>query len=426
MTIAPARLHRSVLSAILDAMRAIFGDGARAEQVVEETLRHQPKWGARDRRLFANHVYELVRWWRREAWSAGVPDEAAFGPRLEPGSCARIWAAWWRGQGHDLPDFPELSAVPRELPGATGADTPPSLAVAASVPDWLDEQGAAAHGKAWPPLLEALNQPADVFLRVNPIRGTPAQVAAALTKEGVETVPGPDPARHPFARRLTQRRSLATTAAVRAGLFEVQDAGSQEIAPFLNPQPGELVVDSCAGGGGKALHLAALMKNEGRIIAMDIHPWKLAALEKRAVRAGASCIRTQAITTPEDLSRRAGTADRLLIDAPCSGTGVLRRHPDTKWKLTADEVERLVRLQQELLDTHTAMLKPGGTLVYATCSILPQENGEQIRAFLDRQPAGAWSLEEENLLLPAAGAPESNHDAFYMARLTLQNKPHSS
>jgi 16S rRNA (cytosine967-C5)-methyltransferase len=422
MTMATPKLHRSVLTAILDAVRAIFGEGAHAEQVVEETLRHQPKWGARDRRLFANTVYELVRWWRREAWRAGVPEAAALGAALGPASCARIWAAWWRDQGHEVPDFPELAAVARDPSAASDSPAPPP-AVLASMPDWLYDQGAAAHGAAWPALVEALNQPADVFLRTNPIRASLDQVVAALAKEGVETLPGPDPARHPFALRLLQRRSLATTAAVRAGLFEVQDAGSQEIAPFLNPQPGELVIDSCAGGGGKALHLAALMKNEGRIIAMDVHAWKLAALEKRAVRAGASCIRTQTLTGPEDLARRAGTADRLLIDTPCSGTGVLRRHPDTKWKLTPAEVERLVRLQQELLDTHPAMLKPGGTLVYATCSLLPQENGEQIRAFLARQSPGAWSLDEEKLLLPAAGAPASNHDAFYMARLTLQNKP---
>jgi 16S rRNA (cytosine967-C5)-methyltransferase len=209
---------------------------------------------------------------------------------------------------------------------------------------------------------------------------------------------------------------------MRAGWFEVQDAGSQEIAPFLQPRPDEVVIDSCAGAGGKTLHLAALLHNQGRLLALDVHPWKLAALEKRAARAGVTCLRTQPITSLEDLARHAGTADRLLIDAPCSGLGVLRRHPDTKWKLTTTELARLVRLQQEILDTHSTLLKPGGTLVYATCSFLPEENTAQIHAFLARQPAGAWSLEEERLLLPDPARPSANHDAFYMAR--LRSAPH--
>jgi 16S rRNA (cytosine967-C5)-methyltransferase len=166
------------------------------------------------------------------------------------------------------------------------------------------------------------------------------------------------------------------------------------------------------------------MKNQGRLIAMDIHAWKLAALEKRAMRAGASCLRSQAITSPDDLARRAGTADRLLIDAPCSGLGVLRRHPDSKWKLSMATIEHLLQLQRDILDQHSPMLKPGGTLVYATCSFLPQENQDQVRAFIARQPAGAWSLEEERFLLPSTTDPAHNHDAYYMARLKF--KPDAS
>lgn len=415
----PPRLHRPVLVAILDTLRAIFGSGVPAEQAVDEVLRHQPKWGARDRRLFANGVYELVRWWRREAWRAGVPQEAASGDALEPEVCAAIWAAWWQAQGHALPDFPELQGVDRGSVDSARdpAQAPP--AIRDSLPDWLEEAGAAGLGEAWPELRDALNEPAEVYLRINTLRATPAQVIEALAREGVTAVVAPATHRHPEALRLTPRRSLATSAALRAGLFEIQDAGSQAIAPFLHPRPGELVIDSCAGAGGKSLHLAALMENKGRLIAMDVHPWKLAALEKRAVRAGVSCIRTQALSSADDLARRGGTADRLLIDAPCSGLGVLRRHPDTKWKLSLAEVEQVVKLQREILDTHTPMLKPGGTLVYATCSFLPRENSGQIHAFLDRQPAGAWSLDEEKLLLPVAGQPEANHDAYYMARLTF-------
>lgn len=420
---APApRLHRPVVTAILQALLTIFGQGAHAERVVDETLRHQPKWGARDRRLFATSVYELVRWWRREAWRAGVPDDRAIGPALDSGTTARIWAAWWQAEGGTVPAWPELASVPPagNDPAHDPAHAPP--AVRASLPDWLDAAGAAATGPGWPALRDALNQPAEVWLRANSLKTTPARLATALAAEGITAVAEPAPG-HPDALRLVPRRPLASSAALRAGWFEVQDAGSQEIAPFLQPQPGEVIIDSCAGAGGKSLHLAALIGNRGRLLALDIHPWKLAALEKRAARAGVTCLQTAPLTSPDTLKRLAGTADRLLIDAPCSGLGVLRRHPDTKWKLTRQALDHLIRLQDEILETHSRLVKPGGTLVYATCSFLPGENASRIHTFLEHQPAGAWTLEEERLLLPEPSRPAANHDAFYMARLRAARRP---
>jgi 16S rRNA (cytosine967-C5)-methyltransferase len=328
-----------------------------------------------------------------------------------------VWAAWWQARGAVVPDLPELSAVPREPTTNTRSLEAAPPAIRASLPDWLDQTGAAALGDGWPALRNALNEPADVWLRANTLRTSSSGLIDALAREGVTATAATAGGRRPDALRLPSRQRLADTAAFRAGLFEVQDAGSQEIAPFLQARPGDFVIDSCAGAGGKSLHLAALMHNEGRLLALDIHPWKLAALEKRAARAGITCLHRQTIGSQQDLAQHAGSADRLLIDAPCSGLGVLRRHPDTKWKLSPAELDRLVRLQAELLDSHSTMLKPGGTLVYATCSFLPQENSGQIRAFLSRQPAGAWSLEDERLLLPAPADPDANHDAFYMARL---------
>jgi 16S rRNA (cytosine967-C5)-methyltransferase len=172
-----------------------------------------------------------------------------------------------------------------------------------------------------------------------------------------------------------------------------------------------LVIDACAGGGGKSLHLAALMQNEGRIIAQDVRPAALENLRARADRAGATIIRTETIAGPESIARRAGTADRLLLDVPCSGLGVLRRQPDTKWKLTPAELDRLTALQRDLLRTVPAMLKPGGLMVYATCSILPRENEHQIRALMADQP-GLWTIEDERRLPPGAEG-----DGFYAVRL---------
>lgn len=384
--------------------------------MVEGVLRSSSKWGARDRRVFAEAVYELVRWWRREAWRAGVPEERAFGPGLGTNDCARIWAAWWLSHGRVLPPLPEFASVWAELSQRVQSIADAPAAVRASLPDWLDSLGESAMGASWPALRDALNRPADVWLRANPLRATPDEVIRALAREGV-SAEAVSAAHHADTLRLVERRPLATTNAFRSGLFEVQDAGSQQIAPFLHPRPGERIIDSCAGAGGKSLHLAALMRNNGQILASDVHPWKLDALKKRASRAGATGIECVPLVNEETFARLAGTADRVLIDAPCSGLGVLRRHPDTKWKLNRNEIDRLTALQATLLDSHSRLVKPGGTLVYATCSFLPEENQDQVRDFLHRQPSGTWLLEEERLILPEPAHPAQNHDAFYMARL---------
>ena len=193
------------------------------------------------------------------------------------------------------------------------------------------------------------------------------------------------------------------------GRIEIQDAGSQMIAPLLDPQPGERVIDACSGAGGKTLHLAALMKNDGRVFGMDVDGRKLKELERRATRAGARCVKTKEIvaTSAEDFK---DVADRLLIDAPCSGLGTLKRQPDLKWRLKPAQLERARGIQRELLDQYTTMLKPGGRVVYATCSILPSEN----RAVVDRLiKKGGFSLVEELIVSPA----KTGFDGFYAAAL---------
>jgi 16S rRNA (cytosine967-C5)-methyltransferase len=194
------------------------------------------------------------------------------------------------------------------------------------------------------------------------------------------------------------------------GRVEIQDAGSQMIAPLMDAQPGEKIIDACSGAGGKALHLASLMGNKGRIYAMDVEERKLEELERRASRAGASCIQARLITetTPEDFAEK---ADRLLIDAPCSGLGTLKRQPDLKWRLKPAQFERLYGLQRELLAKYSRMLRPGGRLVYATCSILPSENRQAVQHLINSE--GGFSMFEELEVSPA----QFGFDGFYAAVL---------
>jgi 16S rRNA (cytosine967-C5)-methyltransferase len=196
-------------------------------------------------------------------------------------------------------------------------------------------------------------------------------------------------------------------------MLEVQDAGSQCIAPFLKASPGMRVIDACAGAGGKSLHLAALMENKGSIISMDTEAWKLEELRKRARRNGVHIIQARPIESSKTIKRLHGTADRLLLDVPCSGLGTLRRNPDAKWKLSLDFLDKVRTTQAEILRSYSKMLRPGGQMVYATCSILPSENERQVERFLSENPN--FKLLEDRKILPS----EHGFDGFYMARLEL-------
>jgi 16S rRNA (cytosine967-C5)-methyltransferase len=193
-------------------------------------------------------------------------------------------------------------------------------------------------------------------------------------------------------------------------LFEIQDAASQLVAPFLQVKPGMFVIDACAGAGGKTLHVASLMENKGSILAMDVELNKLQELERRAHRAGVEIIRTKVVDSAA-ISKNIGRADRLLLDVPCSGLGVLKRNPDAKWKLSNEFIAEIQKTQAKILSDYSMMLKQGGLMVYATCSILPSENQNQIRKFLNNS-GNAFELQDEKVILPSQG-----YDGFYMACL---------
>ena len=185
------------------------------------------------------------------------------------------------------------------------------------------------------------------------------------------------------------------------------------MAKFLNPKPGTRVVDTCAGAGGKSLHIASLMENKGQVIALDIYENKLKELKRRAKRNGAHNIETRTIDSSKVIKKLIHKADKILIDAPCSGIGVLKRNPDSKWKLQPEFLESIKKTQKEILDSYSRMVKPGGQMVYATCSILPSENEKQIQDFLERKSGKEFKFVKEEKIFPS----ESGFDGFYMALL---------
>lgn len=394
------RIHRNLAEAVVGNLREILEDGYHADRVVERTLKQNPRWGARDRRFIAETSYDIVRWRRlfRELTQAQDNDYWA------------LLGAWCLRQGLTLPDWPELRDISAELISANAERTQGLRAIRESIPDWLDALGEGELGAAWEREIAALNEPARVVLRANTLKISRDELAQRLLDdEGIETETLAD---CPDALVLRERRNLFTLAAFREGLFELQDASSQRVAPFLGVEPGMRVIDACAGAGGKTLHLAALMRGQGRILALDTDERKLTELRRRARRAGVSdIVETRLIESTKTIKRLAGQADRLLLDVPCSGLGVLRRNPDAKWKLSPEFLSRVRDLQRQILSRYPTMLKPGGALVYATCSILPSENRQQIDALL-AEPGEGFDGREDMELAPSAG-----FDGFFICRL---------
>ena len=275
-------------------------------------------------------------------------------------------------------------------------------------PLWLEEIGRKELGDKWEGERKALSESPRRFIRANTLKCDRDTLASRLSDEGVVTRPV---AGVRNALEVTSNSALFRTSAFRSGLFEQQDAGSQQIAEFLGPREGERVVDACAGAGGKTLEIAALMKGKGSIVAMDTEDWKLEDLKKRARRAGAFNIEPRLIESSKTAKRLYGQADRVLIDAPCSGTGIIRRIPDTKWRDGAEKIRKIRYAQEEILERYAMMARVGGIVVYSTCSILPSEDEEQIRRFLEKH-GGEFKLLEERRLMPSGGT-----DGFYMAKL---------
>ena len=249
-----------------------------------------------------------------------------------------------------------------------------------NLPQWLVEPLKAQLGDDFWPLVESLNAPAGLDMRVNTLKDKRADIQKELAKAGLKTVATPY---SPWGLRLADKSQLGKLDAFTRGAIEVQDEGSQLLALLVDAKRGEMVVDFCAGAGGKTLALGATMRSTGRLYAFDTSGHRLEALKPRLARSGLSNVHPVAIAHERDdrIKRLAGKIDRVLVDAPCSGLGTLRRNPDLKWRQTPKAIEELVAKQTAILQSAARLLKPGGRLVYATCSVLRQENEAIAQAF---------------------------------------------
>ncbi|MFM7021584.1 MAG: RsmB/NOP family class I SAM-dependent RNA methyltransferase [Flavobacteriales bacterium] len=393
------KVHRNLVLAAIQALQQIFNENKQADRVVESLLKSNNKWGSRDRRFIADTIYSVVRWYRLfyEIYGKQAQSEQDWW---------QILAIHWTLKNEKLPIFPEMENIDKADILQKNEAFQKVRKIRESIPDWLDETGEKELKEKWDDTLKALNETTTVSLRTNTLKTNRNTLIQTLYKEGIIV-------KKELEEGLTleKRAKLTHLKIYEEGWFEVQDISSQMVAPLLNVQPGMTVIDACAGAGGKTLHLAALMQNKGKLIALDVAENKLTELKKRTKRAGINIIEVETIKDLQSIKKHYNTADRLLLDAPCTGLGVLRRTPDSKWKINPDFLKQITSTQQEILQNYSLICKPGGQMIYATCSILPSENEHQVNSFLNSEAGKQFSLIEQKSILPQ----ENGYDGFYMA-----------
>jgi 16S rRNA (cytosine967-C5)-methyltransferase len=403
------RLHRNLVYTVIDSIRDIFNEGVYADKAVEKALKRDKRWGSRDRKFVAETIYEIVRWKRLYAEIAEVKEP------FDRNNLWRLFSVWCVLKGIALPDWNQIEPTPSRRIKGKFDELSKIRKFRESIPDWIDEVAVSELGEElWTKELAALNKQAEVILRTNTLNTTKEELQKELQDESIFTEFIPN---HSDALRLLERANVFRTEVFKKGYFEVQDASSQLVAEYLDVAPGMKVIDTCAGAGGKTLHLASFMKNKGQIIAMDIYESKLKKLKIRARRNKVHNIDTRVIDSTKPIKKLYNKADRVLIDAPCSGIGVLRRNPDSKWKLQPEFLDNIKKVQQDILQKYSKMVKSGGKLVYATCSVLPSENQNQITEFLASESGKDFKLIKDNKVF----AHTSGFDGFYMALLEKNN-----
>jgi len=397
------RVHHNILEACSECLEKVFTEQQPAHMAFSQMIETRKKWGARDRKQAGDLFFGVIRHLRRYAFAVGFEGEQQLLP------FPLLCAAWVLEQTEALPDWPKEVSLSAETMRARLEEAKQHFAIYSSVPDWLDEFGRNDVGENWEALINAQQEEAGVYIRVNLSRYRVDKLQQLLQVQGIETQPVEG---YPAALQVMKRARLHTLDLFRQGAFEFQDPGSQAIVPFLEAKVGMTVVDTCAGAGGKSLHLADILQNRGRIISTDIEANKLAELNKRAEKSRFSIIETYTLNKDSNEKLPNYNADRVLIDAPCSGTGVLKRNPDTLWKLSPESLQNLLETQASLLQRYANAVSAGGYLVYATCSILPSENENQVKTFLASNTS--FKLDKEQFLSPA----DTGFDGFYMARLS--------
>ncbi|MCQ8240201.1 RsmB/NOP family class I SAM-dependent RNA methyltransferase [Rhizosaccharibacter radicis] len=380
------------LAAAIDLLFAMEDAPRRpADAVANNFFRERRYIGGGDRRAVSAQVWAVLRQWRRLAWWIGRAGGEVT-PRLlvaaqsvlEGRPAESLQRAFSGGRYAPDPLDPAETRVLRALEGHTLHHPAMPEAVRLEVPDWLLPSLRAQFGDGAAAEIEALGAPATLDLRVNLLKATRDQAREILAADGIAAEPTP---LSPWGLRVPSRQPVTASRAFRDGLVEIQDEGSQLVVEALGAAPEMRVADYCAGAGGKTLGVAMCMENRGHIVACDVSAARLEGAVKRLRRAGIHNVERHLLEAGDKWAkRRAGSFDRVLVDAPCTGTGTWRRNPDARLRLRPEDLAELVAKQASILRAAAKLVKPGGRLVYATCSVLREENEAQLEGFLAETP----------------------------------------
>ena len=384
----PARLATAI-----ELLGLIDGTPRPADAVVSAYFRDRRFIGSKDRADISAAVYRAMRrrarltWRLQKAGSEPTPTSLMLADLLigEGQALDRVDKLFSGGPYAPKPLSGEEKALAKRLEGRSLESPEMPDIVRAECPDWAEAELKRALGSEFEAQMDALKHPAPLDLRVNVLKATRDEVVARLNADGLKAEPS-----HlsPIGIRMEGRPSIMAHPLYKDGAIEIQDEGSQLVALMADARPGHEVVDFCAGAGGKTLAMAAAMANKGRVIASDVLANRLNRAKERFRRAGVHNIQTHPITGETDpwIKRHKGRFDRVLVDAPCSGTGTWRRNPDQRWRSLGPGLAELLPLQGRLLQSASRLVKPGGRLIYATCSMLPAENEDHAEAFLAANP----------------------------------------
>ena len=416
------KFYRPLLQGLLESLVLTLEDNKVSTQVLEAVFKKNKKWGSKDRKAIAEAFYEIIKWQLTLKKSLSSVNEQ-FASKIDFIAVYYLASKGYKFEdfaGHnsaysssDLEIFHQVLSLASKQPfvsldflsGKAGQDL--ALNERFSFPEVLHQRLL----KEDVNLLEFYKNSqveAPLFVRANTHQNPVDELKEKLAIEGFKSEEDPT---LPYGLKLSEKANLFKTKSFQEGCFEVQDGGSQLIAPFMDVQNAGFVIDACAGAGGKSLHLSNLMNNKGRVLALDIYPWKLDELRKRARRNQCNNIETRLIEGTKTIKRLKDKADRLLLDVPCTGSGVFRRNPDAKYKWSEAAILEIIELQKTILSSYASMVKPGGVMVYSTCSVLPSENQMQVKNFINANED--WTLESEQTI-PVG---ENNFDGYYMAKL---------
>jgi len=397
--------HYNLLIGVINGLEEIFLLNKPAIKVVDKLIDENKKWGARDRKFVSSTIFDTVRWIRKYGYCSNIKELATRKNLWDILGTAIVL------KGQIIPNLMEFSNINSKEILKNESEIINNRKINESIPDWLDKIGINDFGESlWNKEVSAFNTRSSLVLRCNTLKTNIKELKNLLKVENIDTVLKKE---YPDALFVKEHKKVINLNSYKLGLFEIQDANSQKVATSCNLKPGMTIIDACAGAGGKSIHMASIIKNEGEIIALDPHDSKLKELEKRAKRNGVKIIKTLNTFKSKNISNLIGKADRVLIDAPCSGLGVLKRNPDAKWKMNPEKIKKLINTQQYLINFWSKYIKPGGELIYATCSIFHQENKEQIKIFLDNKVGKKFIIKNEKTYF----SHTTGFDGFYIVQL---------